>query len=261
MEKYNVIERSDKNVLDFSVNVNLLGIPDRVKKACENVQQFCCYYPDEDCNELRNALAVKHNLDPDYFLCGNGADDIIYRIPLAFKPRKALIIAPTYEEYKKSLDTVGCEVNYFILQAENGFKADESLLYAVNADTDIVYICNPNNPTGISIDISIIKKLADVCKEIESLLVIDECFIGFMASENCSMKKYICEYDNVVIIDAFTKLYCMPGFRLGYCISSNEDILEKIKRSGQAFAVSIPAQFAGIAALKDVEYIEKTKHS
>ncbi|MPM54380.1 Threonine-phosphate decarboxylase [bioreactor metagenome] len=73
------------------------------------------------------------------------------------------------------------------------------------------------------------------------------------------MKNYINDFDNIVIIDAFTKLYCIPGFRLGYCISSNRKILENIKRAGQDFAVSIPAQIAGIAALEDNDYIETTQ--
>lgn len=259
MEKYNVTEKSEKGILDFSVNVNLLGMPENVKKACNHIQELCCFYPDDECSELRNSLARKYGLMPENFFCGNGADDIIFRIPLAFRPKKALIIAPTYEEYKISLDIEGCEVNYFILSAEKDYKADDSIMSAVNSDIDIVYICNPNNPTGTAVDISLMQKLAEVCRNNGSLLVIDECFIGFMLLENCSMKKYINDYDNVIIIDAFTKLYCIPGFRLGYCISSNKHILAKIKQVGQDFGVSVPAQIAGIAALEDKDYIENTK--
>lgn len=259
MEKYNVAEKNDKNILDFSVNVNMLGMPQRVKEACGYINELCCFYPDDTCSELRNALAETYYLKPENILCGNGADDIIFRIPLAFKPKKALIFAPTYEEYRYSLETVGCEIKYYILDEEKGFKADDSILNAVTRGTDIVYICNPNNPTGISIDVSLIKKLAEVCKKNNSLLVIDECFIGFMVSESCSMRNYINDYDNIIIIDAFTKLFCIPGFRLGYCISSNKELLKKIKRSGQDFAVSTPAQIAGIAALEDKEYIKTTK--
>ncbi|MEA4972853.1 MAG: histidinol-phosphate transaminase [Candidatus Metalachnospira sp.] len=259
MGKFNVAEKNNKNILDFSVNVNMLGMPQSVKDACKYIQELCCFYPDEGCSELRNALAKKHGLEPENFLCGNGADDIIFRIPLAFKPKKALILAPTYEEYKNALETVNCEINYCILDEKKGFRADYSILNAVTPDIDIVYICNPNNPTGISIEVPLIKKLAEVCRNNNALLVIDECFIGFMISENCSMKNYINDFDNIVIIDAFTKLYCIPGFRLGYCISSNRKILENIKRAGQDFAVSIPAQIAGIAALEDNDYIETTQ--
>lgn len=243
------------NILDFSVNTNPLGMPNSVKNLDEFIK-LNEFYPDSDCTLLRKKLSEKYSIKAESILCGNGADDIIYRLPIAIWPKSALIAAPTYEDYSKSLTIIGCNVAYYKFKQENGYRFDTGIYNAINSD--IVYVCNPNNPTGELIKKEYINGLAEVCQKKGIYLVVDESFMGFISNEKESVKNLIYKFKNLIVIDAFTKSYCMPGFRLGFCMCSDEALLEKIKGSGQSSAVSAYSQIAGLMALEDKNYLNKT---
>jgi threonine-phosphate decarboxylase len=206
--------------LDFSVNTNPLGTPESVKRA---VREFADYsYPDPDCKKLRFALAKHHGIPPDMFLCGNGASELIMSVCAALKPKAAHIKQPTFSEYERCAE----------LHKGGG--------------ADIMCICNPNNPTG---------QLADI-PDTENLLLIDECFIEFSRGE--TMLPKLKERPNILVLRAFTKIYGMAGLRLGYLCSADTDLLVRIKEYLPAWNVSGIAQSAGIAALSEKDWLEKT---
>ncbi len=250
-----VTEKAGGNILDFSVNTNPLGMPATVS-GLEKYQKLNEFYPDSECTLLRQKLSEKYLVNAENILCGNGADDIIYRLPIAICPKSALIAAPTYEDYSRSLAVIDCGISYYIYKQENGYKFDTDIYSAVNSN--IVYICNPNNPTGELIKKEYIDRLAEACQKKGAYLVVDESFMSFIANEKESVKNLIYKYKNLIVIDAFTKSYCMPGFRLGFCMCSDGALLEKIKSSGQSSSVSAYAQIAGIMALQDKDYLSKT---
>lgn len=247
----------EKIKLDFSVNINPLGIPQSVKNILiNNIDNFCAY-PDTNCTRLINKISKHENINVENIVCGNGAADLIYRIVYAAKPKKALLIAPTFSEYEKALTETGCEIEYYMLSEKNNFLPDENILKKLADDIDIFFICNPNNPVGNIIEMDLMKKIADKCRQNNIILAVDECFMDFVAdNDKYSMKSYLNE--NVIILKAFTKIYAMAGLRLGYIICGNSNFAEKIRHTGQCWSVSSPAQLAGIVALDEVEYCHKT---
>ena len=179
---------------------------------------------------------------------------------MAIKPGKALLLAPTFADYEKALATVNCKIDYFGLSAGNDFRVDDSILTKINNDTDLVIICNPNNPTGQLTEETLLLKILDKCRSTGTYLLVDECFMDFVDKEKgFSLKKYLSEYDNLIILKAFTKTYAMAGIRLGYCLTSNEDIIDKCRENGQDWSVSTLAQAAGLSALDEEEYLAKSK--
>lgn len=254
-----ITEKENTEYMDFSVNTNPLGVPELVLQKLPEIAAITEFYPDPDCNRLRTMLADKYDISKNYILCGNGADDLLYRLVFALKPRKALIIEPTFEEYNCALQLVGCEVLHYQLRQNNLFDLDEKILTSLNLDIDVVFLCNPNNPTGRLAEPLVLNLIIEKCSENDIILVVDECFIEFIPEwENRTVKQKAALSQNLLVIDAFTKTYALAGFRLGYCISRNQKLMDNMRVCGQEFGVSIPAQFAGICALQDKVYLEKT---
>ena len=149
-----------KNVLDFSSNCNPYGTPEGVKKAGAAAMELVCHYPDVECEGLRRALAEAEGVPIKSIICGNGAADLIFGLALALKPGKALLPAPTFAEYEQALRAWGCETEYYVLSEEEGFCPGEGFLDHIGKDTDMVFFCNHNNPTGVAVEHEYLKKLA-----------------------------------------------------------------------------------------------------
>lgn len=254
---YSVQEKGIKEVLDFSANINPAGLPKKVKEAVAEGLADCVNYPDPLCRKLRRAIGKAEELTENQIICGNGAADIIFRLVTALKPKKAVIPAPTFAEYEEALNTVGCEVKHYYLKEEEDFKLGEGFAESLDDSCDMIFLCNPNNPTGQLTEKALLEKILRICREKNIVMVLDECFIEFVAEcGKYTMKEYLKEYDNLFILKAFTKSYAMPGLRLGYGLSSNLELLQRLAEAGQPWPVSVPAQTAGIQALKEEEYLK-----
>lgn len=248
-----------RNVLDFSSNCNPLGTP---KSVTEAVCRAACeieHYPDVECTELKNALGKQFNIDSEWFFCGNGAADVIFAAVFALKPKKALLLSPTFAEYEQALKAVDCDTEFFELSEAEAFVPDERLLERITEDMDMLFICNPNNPTGVLLQKAFVLRIAEKCRENKVFLLLDECFLDFIEKpQENTMLTLLSEYPNMMILKAFTKLYAMAGVRLGYGICANKCVLEKMYAAVQPWNVSIPAQAAGVAALSETEYAKKS---
>lgn len=254
-----IAEETKDEIVDFSVNINPLGIPDLVKDYLMHINGIGNRYPDSECKQLRDLLAQKYKIHPENILCGNGADDLLYRLIFAVKPKQAVIIEPVYEEYEQALKLFDCDVRHYMLKPEDQFELNKDFRLMIKKECDILFLCNPNNPTGKVVDRDVLMELLKICRQNNVLAVIDECFMEFLRDwKDYTLKDVAANMKHVIVIDAFTKTYALAGFRLGFCISGNQDLLSRIYRYGQAFSVSIPAQLAGICALMDSEYMEKT---
>lgn len=246
-----------ENILDFSANINPLGIPESVKKAIAESIADAEKYPDPYCAELRKKLAEHEGLSAENIVCGNGADDLIFRIVHAFKPRKAIVCAPAFSEYSRALSEADCKIIEHQLSEQNSFDVTESILDALDSSFDICFVCTPNNPTGRLIAPEILQALAQKCSENGTILVCDECFLDFVTEcKKYSLRRFLNR--NTIILKAFTKLYAIPGIRLGCAICGDASAAEKIQLSGQFWSVSSIAQKAGTAALDEEKYVRET---
>ena len=247
-------------IMDFSANINPLGLPEGVKKAIQaSVDQFNAY-PDPLCRELVSQLSAHEGVPEEWLLCGNGAADLIYRTAYARKPKKAMVLSPTFAEYEEALGIVDCQVIHYPLTEQNDFQVEAGILDALEEDIEMLFLCNPNNPTGQLMTKEFVFKILQRCRTLGILLFVDECFNDFLEQpELYSVKEYLAEFDNLIILKAFTKIYAMAGIRLGHCITSNRQLLSELRKAGQPWSASIPAQVAGIQAIKDKDYLIKTK--
>lgn len=248
------------DALDFSANVSPLGLPAGVAAAITNALPTADRYPDPLCRELRAALAGAEGVPADWILCGNGAADLIFRLALAVRPRRALLPAPTFTEYEAALQTVGCAVQRVFLREENEFAVTEEFIDAVTPETDIVFLCQPNNPTGQVTPPALVERLVRRCAECGAVLVVDECFLDFLPDRDAwTAKQLLRDAPQLVILKAFTKLYAMAGVRLGYALCGDATLLEKMRGAGQPWAVSSLAQAAGLAALQETAYADAVR--
>lgn len=246
--------------LDFSANVSPLGVPDGVKRAIAAAAETADRYPDPLCRALCRKLAAHEQVPVPFVLCGNGAADLIFRAVLARKPQKALIPAPTFAEYEAALSVCGCQVAYHFLREENDFRLDDGFLQAIRPDTDMVFLCEPNNPTGVTASRNFLLRVAEQCRRCGALLMLDECFGDFLEyPESHTLKDALADFPNLVILKAFTKLYAMAGVRLGYALCADGALMEKMRQTGQPWAVSSLAQAAGEAALDEAAYVQKVR--
>lgn len=240
---------------DFSANINPLGMPESVKRILARKINDFEHYPDPYCSELVREIALYEEVEEDRIVCGNGAADLIYRIVQALRPENALIAVPTFSEYEKALRTAGCLINYHQLREEDEFEVREDIIEKIDGN-DMMFLCNPNNPTGKMVAPELMENIIKKCNETGCLLILDECFMDF-AEEKA---KFSLEHNlkNVLLLKAFTKIYAMAGLRLGYVICPDLKIAEKIRSFGQCWSVSVPAQLAGATAIKEREYVSET---
>lgn len=249
-----------RDCIDFSANCNPLGTPEGVKYAIVQTVEKLAEYPQVGYEPLKRAIADYEAVDEKTVICGNGAAELIFSLCLALKPKKALVLAPTFAEYEQALRSVNCEVKHYVLKDENGFSLQDDFLNALDDELDAVFICNPNNPTGVLTERELLLKALDICRLKNIFTVVDECFQDFIASpDDYSLKNFIFTYDNLFILKAFTKRYAMAGVRLGYGISGNESILAAMTSVTQPWNVSSIAQSAGIAALTENEYVKNAR--
>lgn len=246
---------------DFSINVNPLGMPKQVAQVLRKSVESWSVYPDPECEKLVLALADHHHIQPEWILCGNGAADLIYRLVRAVSPRRALVTAPVFSEYERALVENGCRIDVLELEEKDGFCPDmERFARMVTEETDLVFLCNPNNPNGRCVGKEEVLMLADACRLAHAVLAVDECFCDLLQNPDaCSVVPESEKRQEVVVLRAFTKTYAMAGLRLGYAVCSDGLLLNKMRQLGQPWSVSAPAQQAGTAALGGQEYLARAR--
>ena len=270
--------------LDFSVNTNRLGMPQAVRDAVMASAAAWEQYPDALCRKLRRAAAAFYEADgtpipEDWLVFGNGASDILYAVVSAIRPKQAILLAPGFSEYEQALRMCGCVIRWLHLKEENGFSLESAReeLYAMLCDGSgdaskidsvptlsskrenvwekILILGNPNNPTGRAISATELERLAEVCRETHTWLMLDECFQWFLDTrrEGSFVGNLLNGVgDHVILLNALTKICSMAGLRLGYGIIPNAGLRECLEKFRQPWSVSAPAQAGGVAAFAEL---------
>lgn len=293
----NIYKYSD--CIDFSANCNPLGTPESVIRAGEEALRHSAAYPQVGYWPLRQAIAEyesrkiadlareertvkaagadteympgekqnrstacteRYQINADQVICGNGAAELIFTLCRARRPKRALVLAPTFAEYEQALASTGCEVEHYYLKKEDGFALTEDFLQALRPDLDLIFLCNPNNPTGLLIEKDFMKQILKKCQEQGIFLVVDECFQDFIKEpEAYTLKPELEQYENLFLLKAFTKRYAMAGIRLGYGLSAKRELLEQMEQCVQPWNISTIAQYCGMAALQEEAYVEESR--
>lgn len=245
-----------KVLLDFSANTNPFGTPQAVQEAIIEALPQLHRYPDPYCRKLVAAIAEHEAVPKKYILCGNGAADLIYAYGRAVHPQKAAMLAPTFSEYAQGLSD--CKISYYFLQESKDFSLDSGILDFLRWEKpEVLFLCDPNNPTGRLADPDLVKSILECCHDWGIRLFLDECFLD-LTKDGVSRKNNLARYPELFLLKAFTKSYGMAGVRLGYGLSADTGLLEAMSRSQQPWNISSLAQAAGIAALKQQGFLQKT---
>lgn len=242
---------------DFSVNVNPLGIPEAVKAALYEAVDNCTRYPDISAEKLKEAVSEMLTVPKGYLLFGNGASELFMAIIHGIKPKKTVIPVPSFYGYEYAAETADGEILYYETKEKNDFCLQEDFLSVLTEDVDILFLANPNNPTGNLMSREELRNVLSHCRDKGVYVVLDECFIEFCGKER-SMLQEIETFSNLILVRAFTKIFSIPGVRLGYFVCSNPLLLGKIGRQLPEWNVSRFAQAAGYECAMQTAFVEKT---
>lgn len=247
---------AEKDIIDFSSNVNPLGPSRDARRAVKRLLGRLDRYPDPDASELRTAVARYYGIRSGQVLCGAGSNALIHLIPRVFRPRRVLIPVPTFTEYAAAVEDAGGEAVSFALSEQSGFRIDPVEISLALKGMDMAFLCNPNNPTAGIISRAEMLEIADHAGREGAILVVDEAFMDF--DERESVLKEIISLPNVICIRAFTKFFGLPGLRAGYAVAA-EDLIDGLRRGQEPWTVSIPAEGAAVASLQDWGHIRRTR--
>lgn len=245
--------------LDFSINVNPLGTPECVKEALHRAVEMCGKYPDMEAERLGKAVSAFLGVPGEYLLFGNGASELFMAVVHGIKPKKVVIPAPSFYGYEYAAKSINSEMIYYETKRENNFCVTEDIMRILTEDADLLFLANPNNPIGNLSDRETIKKLLLYCRDRGIYVVIDECFIDFCGNQ-FSFLSDIRTYEHLILVRSFTKIFTIPGVRLGYLVCKNKMLRTKIAAQLPEWNLSCFAQEAGCVCAGQAEFILKTKN-
>ena len=257
-----------KEVLDFSASISPLGPPPGLWDRLREVDLTA--YPDPECLELKEAVATLHGVPADQVLVGNGSTELIHLLTRAFlwphgysRGNSVLLFTPTYGEYAGACSLAGAEILVLGACRERDFAWDwdEARASIVDNHPALVFLCNPNNPTGVYLGKDEVKGLAQAVDEVGGLLVLDEAYVNFVAEPWDALSLRDGGHaNNVVVLRSMTKDYALTGLRLGYSLACPA-VTARLARLQPDWSVNSLAQAAGLLALSDSGYLPAARQA
>jgi len=244
------------NVIKLASNENPLGVSKKVQEAIKSAITQIGRYPDGNGYYLKDALAKKLSLSAKYITLGNGSNDILELIPRAYvcsKDDEVIFSQYAFVVYPLVTKAIGAKA---IVAPANDFGHDLNAMYeAITDKTKVIFIANPNNPTGTLLSneeiYNFLKKVSN-----DIIVVLDQAYIEYLDVEDVYID-WLKDFPNLVITRSFSKAYGLAGLRVGYSISS-EEIADYLNRIRQPFNVNLIAQEAAIAALSDADFLAES---
>lgn len=247
-----------EELIDFSSNINPLGIPARIKGLFrESIDEFS-YYPEISYSKVKEALAQYNNISPELVSPGNGAIELIYLYLQQLKPKRALITAPTFSEYSRALSSVGSVIDHFPLREKNNFALEsERLIEELGKGYELLVLCNPSNPTGSFTPLREIERIAGAAAKFGVKMLVDEAFIDF-TGEMERASAILLKAPHIFVIRALTKFFALPGLRLGYALSYDRESLKLIESRRPPWSINSLAAIAAVESIEEEDYIRES---
>lgn len=248
---------SAETLLDFSANINPLGMPESLKQAM--IENLACAerYPDVEYQQLHQALAAHHGVPASWVLAGNGETESIFTLVHGLKPRRAMVVAPGFAEYRRALETIDCQIETYALREEDGWQLTERILSSLTTELDCLFLCTPNNPTGLLPERALLDAIAARCRTLGIALILDEAFIDFIADEPGFIAD-LKHNPHVWVLRSLTKFYAIPGLRLGYVLNGDERAVARLRKHQMPWSINAFAALAGERVLNDHDYQQAT---
>ncbi|SHO51937.1 pyridoxal phosphate-dependent aminotransferase [Anaerocolumna xylanovorans] len=267
IEKYYGIKKED--IINFAGNVNPLGISPVLRRTLSGHIDAITDYPDREYTSLRKSIAAYVNKDMqsekkcsiEHILVGNGSTELISLFIQFIKPKKALILSPTYSEYERELTLGGSRIEYFPLKKEENFIINlPALKESLDNSCDLFVICNPNNPTSSAIDTDTMAEILSFCRDRNIYCMVDETYVEFTPDISCvTSVSLLSSYKNLIVIRGISKFFAAPGLRLGYALVSDDVLISLVNERKNPWTINILASLAGEIMFSDEEYIKETR--
>lgn len=247
------------DIIDFSANINPFGLSPKTKEAIIKNITKVIHYPEPGSRSLKKAIGVFHGINEANLAVGNGSIELIHLIPRALKAKKVLVITPAFSEYEFASRISGAEVIFFRTNELENFKIDFCRLKKLLSEVDLVFLGNPNNPTGSYLDAEEMSLLIKLCESHKTVLTVDEVFKDFVVTpKKDGFFAHSSKNRFLLVLKSLTKSFALPGLRIGYAIG-NRDLIKRISSLQYPWNINSLAQAAGVEALKDADYLDKSR--
>ena len=244
------------NIIKLASNENPLGPGAKAKQAISSTSELS-RYPDGNAHDLKNALAKQHGINTDQITIGNGSNEILELITRATTGSKHEVIFSEHAFAVYSLVTQAVGAKAVVVPAKNWGHDLSAMQAAINENTRLMFVANPNNPTGTWLDTQVLRTLLESCPE-HMLVVVDEAYFEYVGEDDYpDCIKWVSEFPNLLVTRTFSKAFGLAGLRIGYGIS-HSDIADLMNRVRQPFNVNSLALSAAEAALADNEHLQQS---
>lgn len=248
-------------IVKLASNENPLGFSDHVKKGLQQSIETLEVYPDGYARDIRRKLAGQLDVDEKQLIFGNGSDEVVQIIcrTLLEPGTNTVMPTPTFPQYRHNASIEGAEIREVALL--NGAHDLDEMLNQIDDFTRVVWLCNPNNPTGNIISEEAFQAFMDKCPK-HVLVVVDEAYQEYVTDVSyADALRAIPKHNNLLVTRTFSKAYGLAALRFGYGIS-NQNLITFLESAREPFNTNVLAQKAAILALQDQDFLEKThKHN
>ncbi|HLR11927.1 MAG TPA: threonine-phosphate decarboxylase CobD [Sporosarcina sp.] len=242
-------------VYDFSENVNARGVPSEIVDKWPALIEKLSAYPDPLGEPFLSHIADFHQVHPSEVLIGNGAAEILMFIAERYRGKRAVIVHPTFSEYEATLRAKDVSIERVLMGDDLQVPVEK--VQAAMKQADVLYLCTPNNPTGILPSAEVLTACIEYGKEVHCDIVLDEAFIDFV-DENLSFIPKRTHHPHVIILRSMTKMFAIAGVRLGYAIADSA-IIAGLRNDAPHWNVNGLAAEIGTLCLQAQSFIEQTK--
>ncbi|MGM0855057.1 MAG: threonine-phosphate decarboxylase CobD [Bacillota bacterium] len=248
--------RMPEQIVDLSANINPNGPPAVLKKIWKDLLEEIVTYPDPHSVALRRSIARKEEIEAEAILIGNGGAELIHLMGRWLSHSDVLIIHPTFSEYEKACQINDCTIHHFIIK-ENDWALDLNQLKASLPKMDAVFICNPTNPTGVLYSASKLEEIIMEAHNENCYVIVDEAFYDFPLKE-VTVAPLVKKYTNLVVLRSMTKMFSIPGIRLGF-LMAGETVVRELETYQVHWSVNGIAQKVGETLLEETDFIRHTQ--
>lgn len=241
------------DAIDFSVNTAPFPLQAKITANWSEYLETITKYPDPLSEQLKEVIAGKEQLATSEILVGNGAAQLIFLIAMFFAEKRVVIVEPTFSEYRDACKTFSCQVEAHHLLKP--WQLDIEKLINTCKNKDLLFICNPNNPTGVAYSAQELEFLIARVASLGVTVVVDEAFYDFKL-DGATVIELVKKYPNLVVLRSLTKMYGIAGIRLGY-LAANSTFIKNISPFQNPWSVNGLAQKIGSECLQDTAYVKK----
>lgn len=246
-------------LIDFSANLNPLGPPAGLNEFIEDNLNLLSHYPSQDSIELRKAIGEHLGVESDRVIAGNGSVELIYLVSKVLPPGSVFIPAPTFSEYEFAINPLDNEIRFLRLREDEGFRPSANTIVREMERIETLFLCNPNNPTGRLLEREDLLKIIDAAREKGMLVIVDEAFVDFdSAAAASTLIEEAGKSDNLFVLRSMTKIFAIPGLRLGYGVGS-KSFIEELDKFRPPWNINALAQAVGPELFKEKDFIIQTR--